>query len=127
MILIADLVEGKLTVPITNHIILVVIDQHIMGMGGLVIVADDVCGKDAIGRLEVAIAVIKANDFDVVEFFHKSHFLRFAVSNEVVGYRVHTSKEHHLLREGLFLPLHPDDDRICKKREKHPTSQNQKT
>lgn len=38
------------------------------------IVADDVGGKDAVGRLEIPIAVIKANDFDVVEFLHNISF-----------------------------------------------------
>ena len=95
----------KFSMTVTDDIILSVINQHIMGVGGLVIVADDVGGKDTVGCLKVAIAVIKANDFDVVEFLHKSHFLRFCgVKYSWLEAGVTQSRDIISSEKGFFAP-----------------------
>ena len=60
-----------------------IIGKHVMSVCRLRVVTGYAGRKNAIGRLDVAIAIVQADDFDVVEYLHKTlSFSAFAVNKQ---------------------------------------------
>ena len=69
-LIVFGLFSNELLVALSDQIITFVVDQHILGEKRLCIKAQDTGPEAVVGGFGVPVAVVHADDYDSVQFFH---------------------------------------------------------